>query len=204
MVAELLEGNRRFVASEFNTHLDYYQAIAAAQSPRILWIGCSDSRVSEDVITGSKPGTMFVHRNVANIVAFNDVNVASLLEYGIVHLKIPDIIICGHTKCGGIRAIAEGGVSEDYIADWLLIAQGAKEVADQIAAAQGLSQEQKLELLTRENIRLQIKHLNSLAFIRRHRKDLGLPRIHGWLYAVETGHIDVVVDGNESSPAASS
>jgi carbonic anhydrase len=204
MINSLLEGNRRFVADEFNKNLEYYQTIAAAQTPQILWIGCSDSRVSEDVITGSKPGTMFVHRNVANIVAFNDVNIAALLEYGIVHLKIPDIIVCGHTKCGGIRAIAEGGVSEDYIADWLLIAQGAKEKIDRIAQEQGLSRDQHLEWLTRENIRLQIKHLKSLAFIKRHQKEEGRPRIHGWLYAVETGKIDVVVDGNATPPAGQS
>ena len=204
MIEELLAGNRRFVESEFNAHLEYYESIAVAQSPKVLWIGCSDSRVSEDVITGSKPGTMFVHRNVANIVAFNDVNIASLMEYAIVHLKIPDIIVCGHTKCGGIRAIEEGGVNEDYIADWLLIAQGAKEKADRMAIELGLTKEQKLELLTRENIRLQIKHLTSLAFIKRHRQEIGLPRVHGWLYAVETGKVEVVVDGYETGTASGS
>ncbi|MBS0267104.1 MAG: carbonic anhydrase [Planctomycetes bacterium] len=202
MIDELLHGNQRFVESEFNNNLGYYQTIAAAQSPKILWIGCSDSRVSEDVITASKPGTIFVHRNVANIVAFNDVNVASLIQYAVVYLKIPDIIICGHTKCGGIMAIEEG-VSEDYIADWLLIAQGAKERTDRIAAEQGLDREQKLEVLTRENIRLQIKHLTSIGFIKRHRKKTGLPRVHGWLYSVDTGKIEVVVDGNATSQAPS-
>jgi carbonic anhydrase len=68
----------------------------------VLWIGCSDSRVSEHQMTGSKPSAMFVHRNVANIVAFNDVNISSILEYGVVHVKIEDIIVCGHTRCGGI------------------------------------------------------------------------------------------------------
>jgi carbonic anhydrase len=114
-----------------------------------------------------------------------------------VHLKIPDIIVCGHTKCGGIRAIEEG-VGEDYIADWLLIAQGAKEQADRVAAEQGLSREQKLEVLTRENIRLQIKHLTSIGFIKRHRKKDGLPRVHGWLYSVESGRIEVIVDGTQT------
>jgi carbonic anhydrase len=118
-------------------------------------------------------------------------------------LKIPDIVVCGHTKCGGIRAILEG-VSEDYIADWLLIAQGAKEKTEKIAAEKGLNLEQKLEVLTRENIRLQIKHLSSLAFIKRHRKSGGLPRIHGWLYSVETGQIEVVVDGSEGAAASKS
>ncbi|MBI3864111.1 MAG: carbonic anhydrase [Planctomycetia bacterium] len=203
MVAELLAGNRRFVAGEFTQHLDYYKSIAASQTPSILWIGCSDSRVSEDVVTGSKPGTIFVHRNVANIVSFNDVNVAALVEYGITHLKIPDIVICGHTKCGGIRAIEEG-VSENYIADWLLIAQGAKDKTDRIAAEQGLDLEQKLDLLARENIRLQIKHLNNISFIKRHKQKTGLPRVHGWLYAVETGQIEVIVDGTGEGSAVKS
>jgi carbonic anhydrase len=98
----------------------------------VLWIGCSDSRVPEDMITGSRPGTIFVHRNVANIVAFNDVNIAAIVEYAVAHLKIPDIIVCGHYNCGGILALDEG-VEENYIADWLLISGGAKEKVDRIA-----------------------------------------------------------------------
>ena len=105
MINDFLNGNKKFVAEEFLTHDDYYQSIAEHQSPKVLWIGCSDSRVSENVITGTRPGTLFVHRNVANIVAFNDVSIASILEYGFKHLKIEDIVVCGHTRCGGIEAI---------------------------------------------------------------------------------------------------
>ena len=197
MIDVLLEGNRRFVAEEFTPHLPHYKAIAAKQTPQVLWIGCSDSRVSEDVITGSKPGTMFVHRNVANIVSFNDVNLAALVEYAIAHLKIPDIIVCGHTRCGGIQAI-EDGVTENYISDWLLIASGAKEKADCLAIEQSLTREQKLELLCRENIKLQIKHLQNISFIKRRRANGGLPRVHGWVYSVDTGQIEVLVDGNSA------
>ncbi|MGD9545068.1 MAG: carbonic anhydrase [Methylocystis sp.] len=200
IVNQLLNGNNQFVTQEFHEHVAYYQSIAKRQSPKVLWIGCSDSRVSEDVITGSKPGTMFVHRNVANIIAFNDVNVASIIEYGVVHLKIEDIIVCGHTRCGGIAAI-EDGVHENYIADWLCIASGAKETADRIAAERHLSREQKLEVLTAENVKLQIKHLRSLAMIKNMHADSPLPRIHGWLYRVETGKIEVLVDGRETKPA---
>ena len=193
-IEKLLGGNEKFVAEEFHPHASYYQSIAKRQSPQVLWIGCSDSRVSEDVITGSKPGTMFVHRNVANIIAFNDVNVASIIEYGVTHLKIEDIIVCGHTRCGGIAAI-EDGVHENYIADWLLIASGAKERADRIAAERKLTRDQKLEVLTAENVKLQIKHLRSLAIIKNMHARGPLPRIHGWVYRVETGKIDVLVDG---------
>jgi len=161
MIDALLEGNRRFKETEFDTHPDYYKALAQSQAPQVLWIGCSDSRLPETTITGCRPGTLFVHRNVANIIAFNDVNVAAILEYGITHLKIPDIVVCGHTRCGGIAAI-EDGVEENYIADWLLIAGGAKEKVDRVALEKGLTREQKLSLLVEENVRLQIKHLQKL------------------------------------------
>ncbi|MFM8498217.1 MAG: carbonic anhydrase [Planctomycetia bacterium] len=194
MVDQLLHGNVAFVTGEFKPNAEYYQAIATQQRPKVLWIGCSDSRVSEHQMTGSKPGTMFVHRNVANIVAFNDVNISAILEYGVVHLKIEDIIVCGHTRCGGIAAI-EDGVHENYIADWLCIATGAKEAADRIAQERGLSREEKLAVLTEENVKLQIKHLRNLALIKNMHAKGSLPRIHGWLYRVETGTIDVLVDG---------
>jgi len=199
VIDQLLEGNARFVTGEFQPNEDYYHAIAHHQSPQVLWIGCSDSRVSEDVITASRPGTVFVHRNIANIVSFNDVNIAAILEYGLVHLKIEDIVVCGHTRCGGIQAI-EDGVHENYIADWLCIATGAKEAADRIAATRRLSRQEKLALLTAENVKLQIKHLNSLALIRNMHKRGAVPRIHGWLYRVEDGTIEVLVDGRSATP----
>jgi carbonic anhydrase len=191
MINDLLAGNAAFVQTEFNNHLDYYRRIAQAQEPKVLWIGCSDSRVSEDVVTGSKPGTIFVHRNIANIVAFNDVNVAAILEYAVTHLKIPDIVVCGHTRCGGIAALDEG-VEENYIADWLLIASGAKLKIDQLALERKLTRDQKLELLVEENVRLQINHLKMFALIKNLHKKSELPRIHGWVYDVDTGKIRVL------------
>ncbi|MFZ9853798.1 MAG: carbonic anhydrase [Limisphaerales bacterium] len=194
----LLTGNRQFIKDEFQPNAEYYRSIATKQTPKVLWIGCSDSRVSEHQMTGSKPGTMFVHRNVANIIAFNDGNISAILEYAMVHLKIEDIIVCGHTRCGGIAAI-EDGVHENYIADWLCIASGAKARADEIARERGLSREEKLEVLTEENVKLQIKHLKSLCIIRNMIAKGPLPRIHGWLYRVEEGQVDVLVDGRNAA-----
>ncbi|MFM7816544.1 MAG: carbonic anhydrase [Verrucomicrobiota bacterium] len=194
----LLDGNRHFMQSEFQPNAEYYRAIATKQTPKVLWIGCSDSRVSEHQMTGSKPGTMFVHRNVANIVAFNDGNISAILEYAMVHLKIEDIIVCGHTRCGGIAAI-EDDVHENYIADWLCIASGAKAKADEIARERKLNREQKLEVLTEENVKLQIQHLKSLCIIRNMIAKGPLPRIHGWLYRVEEGRVDVLVDGRNAA-----
>lgn len=196
MIDQLLEGNRRFVENEFNRNLDYYRTIAQAQHPRVLWIGCSDSRVPEDMITGSRPGTIFVHRNVANIVAFNDVNIAAIVEYAVAHLHIPDIIVCGHYNCGGIKALDEG-VEENYIADWLLIAGGAKETVDRLARERSLTKAERLDLLTEENVRLQIKHLKNLSLVKNMHRKGDLPHIHGWVYAVDKGLIKVLVDGRK-------
>ena len=202
MIDPLLEGNRLFVENEFNRNMDYYRDIAHAQHPQVLWIGCSDSRVPENMITGSRPGTIFVHRNVANIVAFNDVNIAAVVEYAVTHLKIPDIVICGHYNCGGIQALDEG-VEENYIADWLLISGGAKEKVDRLAREQSLSRTQRLDLLSEENVRLQIKHLKNLSLIKNMHRKGRLPRIHGWIYVMESGRLKVLVDGREEQDVVS-
>ena len=196
MISQILDGNRRFVETEFNQNVQFYHDLAVQQRPQVLWIGCSDSRVSEDVITGSKPGTMFVHRNIANLVSFSDVNLAAILEYALVHLKIPDVVVCGHTNCGGVRGI-EDGVDESYIADWLLIASGAKKEADRIATEGNLPRAEKLDLLAKLNVKLQVAHLRSISLIRRMRARGDGPRLHGWLYSVETGKIEVVSDGEQ-------
>lgn len=197
MVDALLAGNQRFIQNEFSANHPYYHAIAREQNPEILWIGCSDSRVSESIITDSKPGKIFVHRNIANIVAFNDINIASIVDYAINHLQIPDIVVCGHYNCGGIEAL-EDGVEENYIADWLLIAQGAKDKVDRLAAQKNLSRSQKLDLLSEENVRLQVRHLNHLSLIKSRRKKGLTPRVHGWMYCMDSGRIKVLVDGAAS------
>jgi carbonic anhydrase len=199
MIDMLLEGNRRFIDDEFRKHLDYYQSIAQAQTPKVLWIGCSDSRVSEHVITSSKPGTIFVHRNVANIVAFNDINVAAIIEYAVEYLKIPDIVICGHTRCGGIAALHDANIEDHYIADWLLIATGAKESMERIAAGKNLSREERINILVEENVKLQIKHLKGLSIIKHRHPPHVIPNVHGLVYDVETGQIRVIVDGKKRS-----
>jgi len=194
MIKNLLAGNRNFVKNEFQQRLSHYKAIAEAQTPSVLWIGCSDSRVSESVITDSRPGTIFVHRNVANIVAFNDVNIAAIIDYAISYLKIPDIVVCGHTRCGGIAAIFDG-IENHYIADWLLIASGAKERVEAIAKRKKMTREQKLQYLAEENVHLQIRHLKELSIIKHRHPPEVIPRVHGWIYDVDTGRIKVLDDG---------
>lgn len=100
-------GNRRFVAETFEKEKELFTTLARGQKPAVLWIGCSDSRVSVNSITPTKAGEIFVHRNVGNIVATNDWNLSAVLEFSISHRNIPDIVICGHYGCDGIQALDE-------------------------------------------------------------------------------------------------
>lgn len=193
MITTLLDGNRRFVTEVFDVERDYFEDLAKMQRPTVLWIGCSDSRVPVNTITQTKPGEVFVHRNVANIVATNDWNLSAVLEFSINHLKIPDIVVCGHYGCGGIAAMDEDYRDDRYIPIWLNNAYKAKERVDEKIAGLRikLSDEQRMQLIVEENVRLQLEHLREYPFVRNALEENKLS-IHGWVYDMTSGGIKVV------------
>ena len=105
MIDQLLEGNKKFRETVFKQNFDHYQELAKGQSPPVLWIGCSDSRLQTGHITQMKPGHLFVQRNIGNVAPIHDWNFATVLEYAVKHLKVKDIVICGHSDCGAIKAL---------------------------------------------------------------------------------------------------
>ena len=105
---ELLDNNRRWAEQMGAEDPEYFQRLASIQSPRILWIGCSDSRVPANQITGQQPGEVFVHRNVANVVVHTDLNCLSVAQFAVDVLRVRHIIVCGHYGCGGVKAALEG------------------------------------------------------------------------------------------------
>jgi carbonic anhydrase len=193
MITSLLDGNKRFVTEVFDRERDYFEELAKTQRPTVLWIGCSDSRVPVNTITQTKPGDVFVHRNVANIVATNDWNLSAVLEFTINHLKIPDIVVCGHYGCGGIAAMDDDLVDDRYIPIWLNNAYKAKEKVDEkiLSLRIKLSQEQRMQLIVEENVRLQLEHLREYPFVRAAMQEKKLS-IHGWVYDMSNGGIKVV------------
>jgi carbonic anhydrase len=193
MITGLLEGNKKFVTEIFDKEKEFYFKLAEEQRPTVLWIGCSDSRVPVNMITQTRPGEIFVHRNVGNVVATNDWNLSAVLEFSINHLDIPDIVICGHYGCGGIQALEEDAVDDKYIPIWLINAHKAKErVDDKIAALHiDLAPEKRMQLIVEENVRLQLEHLQEYPFIRRAMKEKKL-NIHGWVYDMLSGAIKVM------------
>ncbi|HEY5995504.1 MAG TPA: carbonic anhydrase [Candidatus Deferrimicrobiaceae bacterium] len=193
MITTLLEGNKRFVADTFSKEKARYADLAKAQKPTVLWIGCSDSRVPVNTITQSGAGEVFVHRNVGNIVATNDWNLSAVLEFSINHLRIPDIVICGHYGCGGIEAMEEDSPEDKYIPIWLINAYKAKErVEDKIGGLHiDLPPEKRKELIVEENVRLQLEHLQEYPFIRKAMREKQV-NIHGWVYDMNSGEIKVL------------
>ncbi len=193
MITTLLEGNKRFVSDVFDREKDYFAELSKHQRPTVLWIGCSDSRVPVNTITQTRPGEVFVHRNVGNIVATNDWNLSAVLEFTTNHLKIPDVVVCGHYNCGGINALVNESPDDRYIPIWLNNAYKALERVDDKLRSLRLqvSDDQRRRLIEEENVRLQLEHLLEYPFVRRAMLD-GKLSVHGWMYDMDTGEIKVM------------
>lgn len=114
----LLQGNRDWVKDKIDNDPAFFDKLSQGQNPPVLWIGCSDSRVPANQITNTKPGDIFVHRNIANVVVHTDMNILSVLDYSVNVLKVKHIIVCGHYGCGGVKA-ALGNKQVGIIDNWL-------------------------------------------------------------------------------------
>ena len=117
-IDKILLENKAWVQETLMDDPEYFRRMAQSQQPDFLWIGCSDSRVPANKITGTHPGEVFVHRNIANLVVKNDMNVLSVLDYAVTHLQVKHVIVCGHYGCGGIKA-ALSGQSFGMLDSWL-------------------------------------------------------------------------------------
>jgi carbonic anhydrase len=192
MIDNLLEGNKKFRETEFNNHKDCYQNLAKGQSPKILWLGCSDSRVNPERLTGARPGILFIQRNIGNVVPLHDWNFATVLEYAIKHLSVTDIVICGHSDCGAIKAL-DKETDDNYIPLWLNNAMAAKERIDgskenPVHSGDVKERSKKIE---QENIRLQIEHLKTYPIVKKTLKE-GKIDVHGLYYDLSTGTLSRV------------
>jgi carbonic anhydrase len=185
MLTDLLQHNARWAAARIAEDSEYFQRLSEIQSPEYLWIGCSDSRVPANVITGLQPGEVFVHRNVANLVHRADINLLSVVEFAVETLGVRQIIVCGHHGCGGVRAAMEGN-RHGVIDHWL---QPIRDTAE----AQG----QELDKVQNENDRLarlcelsiaaQVENLARTPIIRSAWRRGVKIEIHGWVYSLLDG-----------------
>jgi len=171
----------------------YFERLAKLQTPEFLWIGCSDSRVPADRITGTMPGEIFVHRNVANLVIHTDVNLLSVLDFAVNHLKVNHVIVCGHYGCGGVKAAMTNHDYKYVLNMWLRNIKDVyrlySEELDAIA-----DPEQRADRLTELNVKEQVLHLAKTSIIQRAWKQERRPQLHGWVYGLKDGLINPVFD----------
>ena len=189
----LLSDNRKWAAEKIAADPGYFDRLAHIQTPEFLWIGCSDSRVPATEITNTQPGEIFVHRNVANLVINTDVNLLSVLDYAVNHLKVKHVIVCGHYGCGGIKAAATKMDYKYVLNMWL---RGIKDVyrihreeLDSIA-----SEEDRINRLVELNVQEQIFNLAKTSIIQRAWKNEQRPDLHGWVYGLNDGIIKPVFE----------
>ena len=189
---QLLLANRAWSAELIEERPDFFERQTAGQKPHFLWIGCSDSRVSPEQMTMTQPGGMFIHRNVANLVDENDLNLMAVLQYAVTVLGVKHLIVCGHYGCGGVKAALDGGTTGP-VDEWL---QTARNVADDHWEELGNqpTPEAKVNRFVEFNVRDQLVNLARTETVQAAfaaKQDLWL---HGWVYDIRDGRIKPLME----------
>jgi carbonic anhydrase len=196
---KLLLGNKAWVAEKLAIRADYFERTATTQTPAYMWIGCSDSRVPAEDVTGStEPGELFVHRNVANLVIHTDFNMLSVLQYAVQVLEVKHIIVCGHYGCGGVRN-AMTNRSLGLINKWLrhikdvyrLHRRDLETIDDE---------EKRLDRLVEFSVAEQVQHLAETSIVQQAWAEHNRPVLHGWVYDVKTGYLKELALMKPGSP----
>ena len=190
---KLLLENKAWAAEKLNVDTQFFIRLSGLQAPEFLWIGCSDSRVSANEITGTQPGEIFVHRNLANLVINTDVNVLSVLDYAVNHLKVKHVIVCGHYGCGGIKAAITNTDLEPVLNMWLRNIKDVYRIhrheLDSIS-----TEDEKANRLVELNVQEQVFNLAKTSIIQRAWKKEQRPHLHGWVYGLKDGIIKPVFE----------
>jgi len=196
---KLLLENKAWAREKVSEDPQYFDRLAHLQTPEFLWIGCSDSRVPANEITGTQPGEIFVHRNVANLVINTDVNVLSVLDYAVNHLKVKHVIICGHYGCGGIKAATTKTDFKPVLNMWL---RNIKDVYRLYREElDGIKEEEtRRNRLTELNVKEQISNLAKTSIIQRAWQKEHRPDLHGWVYGLKDGIINPVIEMKAGTP----
>ncbi len=196
---QLLAHNKEWAAEMNRKDPGYFNRLATLQSPEFLWIGCSDSRVPANEITGTHPGEIFVHRNISNMVIHTDVNLLSVLDYAINYLKVKHVIVCGHYGCGGIKAALTHHDHNQVLNMWL---RNIKDVyrlhSKELDAME--DEEKKTDRLVELNVQEQLVHLAKTSIIQRAWKNEQRPHLHGWVYGLKDGIIKPVFEMEPCTP----
>ena len=184
---KILDNNKEWVEQQLAVDENYFKDLSKGQNPPLLWIGCSDSRVPANEIIGAKPGEVFVHRNIANLVVHTDINMLSVLDYAVNALKVKHVIVCGHYGCGGVKA-AMGNQSIGIIDNWIRnikdVYRVNKEELNEIE-----DEDKKFNRMVELNVVEQVFNLAKTSIVQ-NAWDIGQElHLHGWVYGLNSGYV---------------
>ncbi|CAH0336228.1 Carbonic anhydrase 2 [Flavobacterium sp. CECT 9288] len=184
---KILDNNKKWVETSLASDPNFFADLAKGQTPPLLWIGCSDSRVPANEIVGAKPGEVFVHRNIANMVVHTDMNMLSVLDYAVNVLKVKHVIVCGHYGCGGVKA-AMGNQSIGVIDNWIRHIKNVYRLHN--TYLDSIQDEtERFNTFVELNVKEQVFDLAKTSIVQgawRNNQDLTL---HGWVYGLNSGFV---------------
>ena len=191
-LSKIFTNNEKWVADKLALHPDYFENLSKGQNPEVLYIGCSDSRVTAEDLMGAQPGEVFIHRNIANMVISIDLNVMSVINYAVRHLKVNHVVVCGHYNCGGVKAAmqsADLGILNPWLRNIRDVYRLHREELNAIVD-DGARYDRLVEL----NVQEQCVNLIKTAAVQQAYRERQL-QVHGWVFDVRTGQlIDLKID----------
>lgn len=183
----LLENNKKWVDQQLAIDESFFEDLAKGQNPQLLWIGCSDSRVPANEIVGAKPGDVFVHRNIANMVVHSDMNMLSVLDYAVNVLKVKHVIVCGHYGCGGVKA-AMGNSSIGIIDNWIRHIKDTYRLhQNELDAIE--NEDERFNRFVEVNVKEQVFDLAKTSIVQNAWRNSQKLYLHGWVYGLNSGYV---------------
>ena len=191
-IKKIFKNNEAWIQTQLNLDKNYFENLAKGQSPEILYIGCSDSRVTAEELMGAGPGEVFVHRNIANMVPNTDLSAMSVIDYAVVHLKVKHIVVCGHYYCGGVKAAMESsdlGILNPWLRNIRDVYRIHREELNTIK-----DEEKKYKRLVELNVQEQCINVIKTAGVQKAYNERELS-VHGWVFDIHSGKlIDLDID----------
>jgi carbonic anhydrase len=191
----LLHDNKDWALRKLKEDPGFFERLLHVQRPEFLWIGCSDSRVPPDQITQTEPGEIFIHRNVANLVVNTDVNLMSVVDYAVNHLKIKHVVVCGHYGCGGVKAAMSNDDFNQVLNMWLRNIKDVYRIHRKELEAI-TDEDSRVNRMVELNVKEQVFNLAKTALIQRAWATEQRPDLHGWVYDLHDGLIKPIVEMN--------
>lgn len=189
---KLLLENKAWAKEKTDDDPAFFSRLEHLQTPEFLWIGCSDSRVPANEITGTQPGEIFVHRNIANLVINTDVNMLSVLEYAVEVLKVKHVIVCGHYGCGGVKAALTNNDYKQVLNMWLRNIKDIYRLHRE--EMEKYTEEERVNKLIELTVKEQVMNLAKTSIIQKAWKQEQRPHLHGWVYSLSDGIINPVFE----------